>query len=226
MLIDKDRPSAYIWVMRYFALVMILVSAWLVLGKTALAQQTTCRAPQADVSFDSQFEPAILNHSLSKAAIQRLGGNVNVFGRGSIIGGLYRPEHDYRLNLRQTLSQGRRINCVVTVQATFVYRLRQTIFIPRDYAKRSCQFNAVYSHEIQHSDFEETSFKLFKPRFEQAIRRTIARYGHRPLNQLQSRMENAIREVHRVFDADRSRRHATIDNPQNYARESRRCSSW
>ena len=147
-------------------------------------------------------------------------------GRGSIIGGLYKPEHRYELSLRQTVSVRGQSRCVSRVQATFTYRLNQTIFIPRDYAKRSCQFNAVYAHEIQHSDFEETAFKIFKPKFEQAIHRDIQRFGHLPVEQLKQRMSASLQGVFRVFDADRARRHRTIDNPANYARESRRCSSW
>lgn len=186
----------------------------------------SCPETRADIRFDSRFSPPVLDQSLSKRQMQSMGPRAGVYGKGSVIGGLYRPEHEYRINFRQTQQRRGPQTCVLKIKVTFTYRLKQTIFIPKDYARRSCQFNAVYAHEVQHSDFEETSFKLFKPKFEQAIYQEIKRYGDQPLSVVQREVKRAVDVVFQVFENDRKRRHATIDNPTNYARESKRCSAW
>jgi hypothetical protein len=109
----------------------------------------------------------------------------------------------------------------------------QKVYIPSEYAVGSCEYQAVYDHEMQHVNTNQDTLAAHLDRIERSAKLAMAAIGTIKVRQKGALQTEAKRQVNRAldglfsdFEADRQARNAELDREENYRAISGLCSNW
>lgn len=139
----------------------------------------------------------------------------------------YRPEVSYRR------AQGVGY-CVFLVRARVTAGYEKfTVYINNDYPEGSCEYDAVLAHEMEHVRIDREVLQKYEAKFQKVLRRLLrnkkAIYAQRMVEARSAyylEFERQLKPVVAKMKAERDRRHAAIDTPENYRKEQAKCDNW
>ncbi len=107
------------------------------------------------------------------------------------------------------------------------------VYIARDYAPGSCQYDSVLHHEHQHVAVFQDTLNIFAPRIETSLRRAATRaepvYSRdreRAVSRLQRELERAVKPLFGDIERMLDRRNSALDTEENYRNEQKNCAKW
>lgn len=203
---------------------LIAITILLLPDNTAWAR-SFCNMTPPIVRVDKHIGPLNVNHGLNKQQIRKLAGAQHQSGP-AVVGGIYRPQHSYELKVSANDNRLGDKRCITAREVILKYTVQRDVYIPTNYPRRSCQFRAVYNHEMQHVHFDEQAIRKYMPLFEQSLFRAVQGRTFTNPDQLYARLEASIKGLWGRFNTERQNLHYKIDNKRNYARESQACSTW
>jgi hypothetical protein len=215
------------------------LAAGLVLG-AASAEAASCPVSDRPVSVDltTRFDTARVDHTKSREDIDRLfqetHGRATIPMNGGAVG-LTVTRSEFRFNARTRISPQRDgTYCVYlrTVEAQ-MNQVNTVVYINRDYPKGSCNYRVTYEHEKMHVGVYYFTQKDYAPRVKHALERLVRSVNPRAASSLEAArslhakaINAGIADLLAELEAERRRRNAALDTPENYARERAKCPTW
>jgi len=127
--------------------------------------------------------------------------------------------------------------CVWAEKVTADFAIhRMDVYLSRDYAYASCQYEAILSHENTHVTINRRVYQKYLVRLQAALKadRTLPLQGN-PLQVasmaegeriVSTRLQAITQPVVRAMEAELRSENAKIDTPESYRKLSGRCQSW
>ncbi|MBB4285211.1 hypothetical protein [Roseospira goensis] len=191
------------------------------------------------VRLDTRFDTARLDHTRGRDTINRLHqktleGEATIPTHGSAVG-LTTTRSEFRFNTRTQYyrrSDGRYCVYLRAVEAE-LNQVDTMVYVSREFPKGSCNYNVTYQHEKKHVGIYYFTQKDYAPRIRAALARLV-----RNVNPRIVRSPADARTVHAAeinagiapllaeMEAERKRRNALLDTPENYAAERAKCPTW
>jgi hypothetical protein len=110
---------------------------------------------------------------------------------------------------------------------------RQEVFIPREYRQGTCEYQAVYNHEMEHVAVNRQVLDDHMDRIEWLAMQGLAEIGvitvakKSDLKKVaKQRVNRALDGIFADFEADRDVRNGALDSEENYHAISALCSAW
>lgn len=108
-----------------------------------------------------------------------------------------------------------------------------TVFIPRIYAPKSCEYKVVYAHEMTHVKINRKAIKKFLPKFKKQLAKDLSKTAAAVVKSQKA----GVAAMRKVIAAALIKGHANmyqystplhnkIDTPKNYRREDAKCKKW
>jgi hypothetical protein len=207
-------------------------------GVPAMAASCPGRDRPVEVTLDTRFDPARVNHSLSRDRIQAMftqtNGPASIQGNSQAVG-LTRTRSEFRFRTRTelyTLGNGQVCVYLRGVEAE-LNQVDTVIYVAREYPRGGCNYNVIYEHEKIHVGV----YYFTQETYAERLRRRITELTQR-VNPRVTRTQDAARTLHAQIieagvadllaglEAERSRQNAALDTPENYARERAKCPTW
>lgn len=190
--------------------------------------------PDAPYEIDVRivFPEAVIDHSHSIAQLGKISG----LGHNKRALGLMKP--DLRIETwpkAQGLAAGRKF-CFWISGFEVVLRYRRVdVYVAREYARGSCNYNAILSHEHKHVDAARLNLQEFAPKIRMALTSMLIPTGREPAL-VNSRAE-ARKDVGKISDEllkpvyeemirSLMEAQARIDSPEEYRRVRNMCPTW
>lgn len=200
-----------------------------------LPMNTRCKGnPNAPYEVDVKivFPQAVIDHSHSIAQLGRISG----LGHNTRALGLMKP--DLRIETRPKAQGVRRGDkfCFWITGFDVVLRYRRVdVYVAREYARDSCNYNAILSHEHKHVDAARLNLQEFAPRIRMALTSKLIPSGRKPA--LVASREEARKKVSAISDDllkpayEEMIRALTaaqrqVDSPEEYRRVRNMCRNW
>ncbi len=121
---------------------------------------------------------------------------------------------------------------VASVAASIQYNSID-VYVAREYARGTCQYNAILDHERRHVGVFHDTLSEFSPRIERALYSALDRM--KPLHnrnhevaaqKIQNKLEQSVSSIFREFDRVLANRNGKLDTKENYTKELENCLSW
>jgi hypothetical protein len=106
------------------------------------------------------------------------------------------------------------------------------VYVAQEYEPGTCEYNVIMNHENTHVRFNLETLRAWAPTISAALteaarRRFPAVFHSRPgANEVVNYLVDNVRATFQLMNQDMARRNATIDTPENYARENAKCHHW
>lgn len=179
-------------------------------------------------NIDVDIVPIKYDYSKTSAEIKRI-PNIKTNNDSQYLLGAYIPLLSVGLNYQGMREGSFGRTCHKIVQMNVKLKLESTIFIAKEIQQFSCTLNRTLQHENMHFQFQKESIDLgvdylkknLEPVFSQKIYTSEQEYSQHIKGQLQVLQKNTLN----VIENYASKRHSSIDNPDNYKKESQLCSS-
>ena len=188
----------------------------------------------ADCDITSKFNINVntvnikYDYNKTSAQIKKI-PNIKTNNESQYLLGAYIPILSIGINYQSMRenSFGKTCNKVVSMNVTL--NLESTVFISKEIQPFSCTLNRTLQHENTHFSFEKDALaigidylkKNLEPVFSQKIYSSENEYNQYIKGQLEILQKNTLNTIENYA----VKRHNTIDNPDNYKRESQLCSS-
>lgn len=223
-----------------------MVTGWLLLtggaGSTAGALAAAggrCAdmAYPVTVNFSAESGDVRLNHRLNVTGIANLMTSRGMSGMISRTRSLGVTYAETKFNL----SAGSRVRaesdgsyCVALAELTAEFGFeRMEVYIAREFAYGSCQYNAILDHENQHVSINQAVLEDFAPLVRAALEREVAKLtpvrvadASDGVNLLLTRLQARLDGLAKAFHDQRDARNAAIDTVENYRALGELCPAW
>lgn len=222
------------------SLLALAALLWGLAGFTPQAGAQSCpgRDRPVEVTLDAPFEPARVNHSLPieriDALFRQTNGDATVRGAERAVG-LTRTSSEFRFETRTEAFQradGRFCVYLRRLDARLA-QVDTTIYVAREYPRDSCNYSVIYEHEKIHVGIYYFTHQDYAERLQALLRRLVQGVNPRIVNtRAEARrahaqaIEAGVAGLLDAMEAERKRKNAALDSPQNYARERAKCPSW
>jgi hypothetical protein len=207
-------------------------------ARPAAAQVCPVQDQAVDVHFDTAFDTARVDHTRSKAQIQRM--FLESEGRATIPAGseavgltVTHTEFRFRTSTQLYLREDGRYCVYLRGVRANLNQNDTVVYIAREYPKATCPYDVTYAHEKRHVAVYYYTHRDFAPRIEAELRRLVATARPRLADTREqgrtlhaSELNDALSGLLSAMDAERRRRNAALDTPENYERERAKCPSW
>ena len=106
------------------------------------------------------------------------------------------------------------------------------VYVASEYAPGTCEYGVILNHENTHVRFNLETLRDWMPSMKAAVSEAARRKfpaifpGPPSEDQLRAYLFDNLRSVFDLMDEDMAKRNATIDTPENYAREHAKCGNW
>ncbi len=202
------------------------------------AQACPGRDRPVQVTLETRFDPARVNHSLPieriNALYRQTEGDATVRG-GERAVGLTRTRSEFRFQTRTEMFQradGRYCVYLRKVEAS-LSQVDTTIYVAREYPRDSCNYKVIYEHEKIHVGVYFFTQQDYADRLRTLLGRLVRGVNPRIVaNREQARtihagaIEGGVAGLLDAMEAERKRKNAALDSPENYARERAKCPAW
>jgi hypothetical protein len=204
--------------------------------KGALARPGSCMSGMPDAPFHVDvkidFPPVKFSHSRSIAELGKISGR----GHHRRILGLMKP--DIRLKTlpkSEGMSKGGQ-HCFWITGFEIVLRYAEIeVYVAREYPVGSCQYNAIYAHEMQHVAVARRNLEIYAPRIRAALESGSVPTAQTPIivasaadaaRDVQAISNENVQPVYRAMLRDLRAAQAIVDSPMSYASVFRKCPKW
>jgi hypothetical protein len=197
----------------------------------------TCPAMDQEfaVGLELRSAPVSYRNDLSTAEIDRLGGGLHRRQPGFKTTGLTVADLTYGMRMEYwQVAYRENITCLYPhkVEIDLGYR-STTVYVARQYGPETCPYDVVLDHERQHVAINRQVLDDYAPRIRNAVQKTVmklfpiaARSGKRAQNEARRKLEVALQKAVQTMIAERDRRHAVLDTPDNYRQTQSLCEIW
>ena len=213
--------------MRLF-LIAASVGVAFMLGFTKpTAAQSACPKAKLKMQYDINGTQPIFSHKLSLALMQKY--KHQAFKNHRELGelrGFHTRDHKFKTNYAYDYVTVKGKRCVTEMTFRFTYRLVHAIHVAKDYTKGSCEYNVILEHEKQHASFEMHVLRKNERKLKAMVRNAVVKNIRRSESVLNKATHIALMRFWREVIPQANALHAKIDTPENYARESAKCSNW
>jgi len=212
----------------------------MILGVATPADAASCHREDAPVelTFRSVFDRARLDHTKSAATInamfERSQQDASIARKGGAVG-LTTSQSEFRFSTQvRYYRRSDGLYCVhlKSVDAHLNQR-NTTIYVAREFARGSCNFDVVYEHEKQHMRIHYRTLQEYAPRVKRALQRLVQRLDPRVVrtvaevrNAYVDTINDGVEPLLEAMEEENRRRNQALDTPENYARESAKCPTW
>ncbi|HSR55255.1 MAG TPA: tetratricopeptide repeat protein [Alphaproteobacteria bacterium] len=196
----------------------------------------SCMSGMADapyhIDIKAEFPPVKFDHTRSIADLGKISGA----GHRRRILGLMKPDFRLRtLPRSESLSSGGQY-CFWISGFEVILRYAQVhVYVAREYAKGSCEYDAILEHEMEHVTVARKNLEEYAPRIRDALERGSVPTAQTPI--IVASAADAARDVKEISRENlepiyRSMLRALyiaqrkVDSPQSYAAVFRKCSNW
>lgn len=178
-------------------------------------------------NIDVNVVPIQYDYSKTSSEIKRI-PNIKTNNDSQYLLGAYIPSLSIGLNY-QGIREGMVRTCNKVIKMNVTLKLESTIFIAKEIQPFSCTLNRTLQHENTHFKFQKESLdvgvdylkKSLEPVFSQKIYASEQEYSQYIKGQMQILQKNTLNLIENYA----GKRHASIDNVENYTKESQLCSS-
>lgn len=204
--------------------------------KGTLRRPASCMSGMPDAPFHVDvkidFPPVTFSHDRSIADLGRISGR----GHHLRVLGLMKPTIRLRtIPKAEGMSTGGK-HCFWINGFEIELRYAQVnVYVAREYPEGSCQYNAVYQHEMEHVAVARRNLEIFAPRIRAALESGSVPTAQTPIivasaadatRDVQAISEENLRPVFRSMVRALRAAQAVVDSPQSYARVFRKCPKW
>ncbi len=157
----------------FLALMALAVAAW-----TCHVAEAKCRAPagKPKVRLDMLMGDLAVIHDLGRDRIKALSDKVigHVQGPWHVPLGLTHGATAARYETAFTYSRDRGMYCVSLTKAEISVGLVElTVYVSNEYARGTCQYEAIHAHEMDHVKRNREVVKRYQERIRKALSRVI-----------------------------------------------------
>lgn len=157
------------------------------------------------------------------------------------VGGLTSSRYSARTSGETMMTRNRATGetCIWYSRLDVTVTLNITVYVAREYRRGSCEFRAIWDHEMKHVEVARDVARRHAPRIRAAVERIARELGNngvvgplkaRDVDEGRKRMEDwvqyALEETMRDLDRESYVRQNQIDTPAEYARVARQCSGF
>ncbi len=204
-------------------------------------------APAPQVVVTPHEDLIIYDYNQNRAAMNALGHDILAGAHAdarTYVGGLAHGviATQMRANF-QTMTQSQRgaaagngSGCIWITQVTVTLNYQPTIYVSREYQPETCYRRAVLEHEHKHVMIDRQLIQDYLPVLQQAAQTAAQATGvigpvsEGELQAISGNLENQLSvQLKTAMDqlsAERNRRQAMVDTPQEYARVQAQCQQW
>ena len=203
--------------------------AFALLAFTSAARAADCVAPRdAKVAVEVEEAPIVRDQSFSYKELSKRSAGLGLGKDGATFGATeaqHATELAYALRVAPSGSQV----CVTTDRLTVTLKLSITVHLASELKPGSCLYKAVADHEQRHVDLEHKLLPTAQLRIQAALA-SLGRDGvtgktsRDAAKAVQDRAWDLVDRALDGFVAERDRKQAAYDTPEEYAKLSRRCS--
>ena len=230
-----------------FLLLLILLT---ILSEKTLASNECAKLSKnpLKIYYDVDIAQPVVDHSMTSAQLtQKRKGSINewnknnqmqsggllesLFGSTQSVGGMTTVKHNLGLKYKthgRSLGKYGDLKCPVFSYVDLNLKYHGTIFIPREYKKDGCAYNAIFNHEMEHYVIgAENLHKLSKtvrknlPALTDKLSQDMGVVGRTQLTGAREMMADNLYEIIRgVFQETKqktAKESAAIDTPEEYA---------
>lgn len=158
-------------------------------------------------------------------------------GGGSSVGGLGGGEIGFKAETRYKVIEADGAACVTLDRLDVTFYAKPEIHIASNFARSTCEYNAVMAHEKKHIAILRKFVREYSPKVKKSLVRFVSKLdtsagpvGVSQVNLAQKEIETRIlAEVKRLNDKMMpilAKRQQRLDNPQEYARVAAQCNKW
>jgi hypothetical protein len=205
-------------------------------GKGTLPRPASCMSGMPDAPFHVDvridFPPVNFSHSQSIAELGKISGG----GHHRRILGLMKPDIRLRtLPKAEGMSKGGKYCFWITGFEVILRYAQVDVYVAREYPEGSCQYNAVYAHEMEHVEVARRNLEIFAPRIRAALESGSVPTAQTPVivasaadatRDVQAISNENLRPVYRSMLRALRAAQAVVDSPQSYANVFRKCPTW
>lgn len=209
------------------------------------AAAKACQPANTKITIKLKDPKAKIVHSKTVTEINKMVGNRDSsVGAGlnewhaprgaSVTRGLTYAPLDSRYSFRPSFWRRGKAYCYSVGELTVNFGFKKhLVYIPRIYAKHSCEYKVVHAHEMKHVKINREALKKYLPKLKADLKKHLAKSGAVVVKNQQVGVEAMQKVISEALSASlskmyaySSKRHGKIDTPQNYQRENAKCKSW
>ena len=202
------------------------------------AAEAKCRAPvdKPKVRLNMLMGELEVNHDLGRDRIKALSDKVigHVQGPWHVPLGLTHSATSARYETAFTYSRDRGMYCVSLTKAEISVGLVElTVYVSNEYARGTCQYEAIHAHEMDHVKRNREVMKRYQERIRKALSRVLrAKRVIRVYNKAEARsayilaFQRAVKPLLRDLIAEQGRANARIDTERSYRAIFAQCPEW
>ncbi len=217
----------------FLVLAILVTTAW-----TYHAAEAKCRAPagKPKVRLDMLMGDLVVDDSLGRDRIKALSDRVigHVQGPWHVPLGLTHSATSAQYETAFTYGRDRGMYCVSLTKAEISVGLVElTVYVSNEYARGTCQYEAIHAHEMDHVKRNREAVKRYQERIRKALSRVLrAKRVIRVYNKAQARsaylleFQRAVKPLLRDLTAEQGRANAQIDTERSYRAIFAQCPEW
>ena len=202
------------------------------------AAEAKCRAPvdKPKVRLNMLMGELEVNHDLGRDRIKALSDKVigHVQGPWHVPLGLTHSATSARYETAFTYSRDSGTYCVSLTKAEISVGLVElTVYVSNEYARGTCQYEAIHAHEMDHVKRNREVVKRYQERIRKALSRVLrAKRVIRVYNKAEARsayilaFQRAVKPLLRDLTAEQARANAQIDTERSYRAIFAQCPEW
>ncbi len=125
------------------------------------------------------------------------------------------------------------LTCLWLDQVKVVIRLKQTVYVAKEYAPGTCMYKSVWEHEHKHVRTDREILNKYRPIYEKEIKRYLStfpvvgpvtvREEGAAQQKLGEQIEYVISGLTEKMESERARRQQGVDTLEEYQRVARMC---
>jgi len=223
-----------------FSIISLILSGAIFISDTAQAQsRQVCPNISSETEISLDFDPGriVYDDNISREELARL-TNLSPYSSRhakSLTMGLTSTHYVYKMEgAAESTRLDRNHVCARLKSAAIKMTISKLkIYILRDYAPGSCEYDTVLSHEHLHADIAQRTIRNFMPRIRRQLRLEVNRLGWvrdissgRAFDTLFARLHRRMKPVMRQMERQMKRANAAIDTPKSYLQFNARCQNW
>ena len=204
--------------------------------KGASSRPASCMSGMPDAPFHVDvkidFPPVNFSHERSIADLGKISGR----GHHRRILGLMKPDIRLRtLPKSEGMSNGGKYCFWINGFEIELRYAQVDVYVAREYPMGSCQYNAIYAHEMEHVAVARRNLEIFAPRIRAALESGSVPTAQTPIivasaadatRDVQAISKENLQPVYKSMLRALQAAQAVVDSPLSYATVFRKCTKW
>lgn len=220
--------------MRLLIIFSLIVSFLMLFSNLSTAMACSQSTPKVVVKRLKKNIEYIRNYSAGNLTQIHTGRYVQ---GGPLVGGLGGGRYGLGVEIDFNVKEkGNGLSCLSIKKVEGQFIAFPLIMIASNFAKDSCEFNAVYDHEKKHVRTLMNFQKEYSVKFRSRLNKIVRKYGQAKVTspaqvammqqQINQSIQSAVNGYFEAIQPVINRRQQAVDSPQEYARVAALCSGW